>query len=98
MKAIIGQCDLFIGARMHACIGAVSQGVPTACLAYSSKFAGVMQPMGDGAKVLDLRVISISEAKKEIAMLFRNREKLCGDLEERLPTIRKMIYLHMAAL
>ena len=45
-KAVIGQCDFFIGSRMHACIAALSQGVPCVGVAYSMKFAGVFDTVG----------------------------------------------------
>lgn len=35
--------DMFMGARMHACIGAFSSGVPTLLLAYSRKFSGLFK-------------------------------------------------------
>lgn len=54
-KGLIGQCDLFIGARMHACIAAASQDVPTIALAYSDKFAGVLELAGSSTSVVDLR-------------------------------------------
>ncbi|HEY9712985.1 MAG TPA: polysaccharide pyruvyl transferase family protein, partial [Chroococcales cyanobacterium] len=28
IKYVIGQCDFFVGSRMHACIAAISQGIP----------------------------------------------------------------------
>jgi polysaccharide pyruvyl transferase WcaK-like protein len=84
MKTVIGHCDMFIGARMHACIGAVSQAVPAVCLAYSSKFAGVMRPLGDGAKVTDLRVVTIPDVIHEVGIVFVERGKLRGQLEEKL--------------
>lgn len=43
LKAIIGQCQLLVGARTHATIAAMSQGVPTVSLAYSRKASGIMQ-------------------------------------------------------
>lgn len=46
IRSIIAKCDLFIGARMHACIAAASQGVPTIALAYSHKARGVMEMLG----------------------------------------------------
>ena len=33
IKSIIGRCDFFIGSRMHACIAALSQKIPTAAVA-----------------------------------------------------------------
>jgi len=45
-KSVIGQCDLFIGGRMHACIAAVSQSVPTVFLAYGIKHFGMARHVG----------------------------------------------------
>jgi polysaccharide pyruvyl transferase WcaK-like protein len=81
MKSLIGECDLFIGARMHACIGAVSQCVPTICLAYSKKFAGVMKPLGAGARVVDLRQAAIADVIEVITKVFRERKKLRQELQ-----------------
>ena len=46
MKYLIGQCDFFVGSRMHSCIAAVSQCVPAVSIAYSDKFIGVMATLG----------------------------------------------------
>ena len=40
-KSYIAGMDFFAGARMHACIAAVSSGVPVYPLAYSRKFNGL---------------------------------------------------------
>ena len=84
IKALIGQCDVFIGARMHACVAAVSQGVPAVCLAYSGKFAGVMAPLGGAARVVDLREATAGEISEVVREVFRDRVALAGDLRDRL--------------
>ncbi|MBN1866724.1 polysaccharide pyruvyl transferase family protein [Candidatus Sumerlaeota bacterium] len=55
LKWAIGKCDFFIGSRMHACIAALSQGVPCAALAYSGKFRGVFESVASEDTVVDLR-------------------------------------------
>jgi polysaccharide pyruvyl transferase WcaK-like protein len=55
VKWVIGQTDFFIGSRMHACIAALSQGVPAVGLAYSDKFLGVFESVGAGEAIVDLR-------------------------------------------
>lgn len=45
-KAYIARLDFFIGARMHACIAALSSGVPVVPMAYSRKFAGLFGSIG----------------------------------------------------
>lgn len=69
IKGIISNCDYFIGARMHACIAAISQSIPTSCLAYSDKFSGVMGMANVEGTVLDLRQLTNEQCLKQI----RNR-------------------------
>jgi colanic acid/amylovoran biosynthesis protein len=84
IKALIGRCDIFMGARMHACVAAVSQGVPAVCLAYSGKFAGVMAPLGDGARVVDLRTATTEEIISAVHEVLTDRLRLSEDLCIRL--------------
>lgn len=46
VREAIGSSQLVIGARMHACLNALSTGVPTIPLAYSRKFAPLLQSVG----------------------------------------------------
>lgn len=45
-RAHIGASNLVVGARMHACLNALSLGVPALPLAYSRKFAPLMEDLG----------------------------------------------------
>lgn len=45
-KSYISGMDYFVGARMHACIAALSSGVPVMPTAYSRKFKGVFGSIG----------------------------------------------------
>lgn len=72
-KGIIGRCDFFIGSRMHACIAAISQGIPTAAVAYSKKFHGVFEGVGLETMVVDARSVNLDEAVQRIVALFQNR-------------------------
>jgi colanic acid/amylovoran biosynthesis protein len=42
-KGVIGLCDALVGARTHATIASMSQGIPTASIAYSRKAWGIMR-------------------------------------------------------
>lgn len=44
-KSFISSLDFFTGARMHACIGAFSAGVPCVPMAYSRKFVGLFNTL-----------------------------------------------------
>jgi colanic acid/amylovoran biosynthesis protein len=76
IKGIIGLCDFFVGSRMHACIGALSQGIPTIAVAYSKKFLGVFNSIGEGNMVIDARTVDIETALQNICNAFQERECL----------------------
>jgi colanic acid/amylovoran biosynthesis protein len=85
IKYLIGQCDFFMGARMHACIAALSQCVPAVCMAYSRKFAGVMESIGCAELVADLCRQDQAEVVAQIERLFRERERVQKALQEQVP-------------
>lgn len=53
-RSIIAGAELVIGSRMHACLNALSVGVPAIPLAYSRKFAPLMESVG-WTEIFDLR-------------------------------------------
>jgi colanic acid/amylovoran biosynthesis protein len=90
LKGIIGCCDMFIGARMHATIAATSQSIPTIGIAYSHKMKGII---GD-ALGLSQYIIEINklDAKKLILMIddvFSNRKSISGYLDTKIPGIQE---------
>ena len=74
IKGIIGQCDFFIGARMHACIAALSQGIPAVGIAYSKKFLGVFETVGVQNMVVDARKLSTDELVNQCMHHYENRD------------------------
>lgn len=76
LKYVIGKCDFFVGARMHACIAAASQAVPTAVLAYSKKAEGVFGMIGARSLVVDMRESSLEGLLHRVESLFREREEV----------------------
>lgn len=91
IKYIIGQCDFFLGSRMHACIAALSQCVPAVGLAYSRKFAGVLESVGGGSRVLDLREMEKGQILSAIGETLKRREHLRQELEDRMPAIKESV-------
>jgi colanic acid/amylovoran biosynthesis protein len=91
MKYLIGQCDFFIGSRMHACIAALSQGVPAVGLAYSRKFLGVLRSIGVENLVVDLRECGAGKISKLIDDAYLSREKIQSDLADRMPSVRQTV-------
>jgi len=87
-KWVIGRMDFFVGARMHACIAALSQGVPAVGLAYSDKFLGVFESAGVGSVVIDLRKMEQSEVIDKTLSAFERRAALQERLLSRIAGIQ----------
>ena len=89
IKAVIGNCDLFIGARFHAAIAALSQGVPTVCFPYYHKFA-LVEDLGQGAYIspdytLEATLPRVREAwsrRKEIKAGLHEMAAAAGSMAE----------------
>lgn len=91
IKHIIGLCDFFIGSRMHACIAALSQNIPTVSIAYSKKFIGVMQTIGVAELVADPRKLEKEEILGIIDNAFEQRASLRGHLEATMPQVKETV-------
>jgi polysaccharide pyruvyl transferase WcaK-like protein len=74
-KSFIATLDFFVGSRMHACIAAVSAGVPTVALAYSRKFSGLFSSIGYDA-VADCTAESEQEVLDRVFQAFADRRHL----------------------
>ena len=91
IKGIIGLCDFFIGSRMHACIAALSQGVPCAGMAYSMKFAGVFATVGMETWVVDGREATNEQAVAHVLGLYRQRAEVRAGLGQRAEKARTQL-------
>jgi colanic acid/amylovoran biosynthesis protein len=92
IKGVIGLCDFFVGSRMHACIAALSQGIPAVGIAYSKKFRGVFETVGMEDWVIDGRDADAESALRRVLALDQEcdavRPKLKQRVEEAQQTLR----------
>ena len=89
LKGVIGQCDLFIGARMHANIAATSMCVPTLAIAYSHKSYGIMSMLEMEKYVLDFRTMAFDEMTARIDELWVNREGIRMELASNVKVLKE---------
>ena len=90
LKAVIGRCALFIGARTHATIASASMLVPTIAIAYSIKAFGIMEDILDKEKcVCDLTSLSCKDLLSKAEYLIENSEKVVEEMKKRLEKIRE---------
>jgi polysaccharide pyruvyl transferase WcaK-like protein/peptidoglycan/xylan/chitin deacetylase (PgdA/CDA1 family) len=87
IKYVIGNCDFFVGSRMHACIAAMSQCVPTVAVAYSHKFSGVLETVGVPSVVADARKLNLEELLARVGTLYDRRQALRRELEKTMPQV-----------
>jgi len=91
IKNLIGQCDFFIGSRMHSTIASLSQKIPTVGLAYSKKFSGVYQSIGMGDCVLDLRNNAEQEIVSQCLELYKQKDELEQRLRISVPEAQEKV-------
>jgi polysaccharide pyruvyl transferase WcaK-like protein len=91
IKGVIGLCCFFVGSRMHACIAALSQGVPAVGIAYSRKFQGVFETLGMGKWVVDGRTTSGQEAVEQVLRLYWRQDEVRRALAERAKEARRQL-------
>ncbi len=83
LKALIGLCDFFIGSRLHACIAALSQGIPTVALSYSDKFSGVFSSAGIAEMVVDGRTATPEQILARSVEMFERRGEVAPPLRRK---------------
>jgi polysaccharide pyruvyl transferase WcaK-like protein len=91
VKGIIGLCEFFVGSRMHACIGALSQGIPTIGVAYSRKFQGVFESVGVGHLVVDARRGTEQHAIEAIFSAYYRKEQEREIIRERVAAAQTLL-------
>lgn len=92
IKYIVGKCDFFVGARMHACIAALSQGIPTIGIAYSQKFLGVFETVGAGLLVADPRHLTTEQILQVIDDAMGRREEIAMGLRHTMSEVRRELF------
>jgi colanic acid/amylovoran biosynthesis protein len=88
LKGIISRCEIFVGARMHTVMAALSTGVPTLALAYSHKASGIMNDFGMGEWVIDAAEARAAQLGTAMRNLLDRRAELAGHLNERARVAR----------
>ena len=92
IKGIIGRFDFFIGSRMHACIAALSQGIPCVGIAYSRKFEGVFDSVGMHGWVVDGRTSSNFDAIARVLELYHQRDFVREELGRNVQDARECLH------
>ena len=88
-KALIGQCDLFIGMRFHPTIASLSQSIPTLGLSHSPKFAGLHQEVyGHTDYLIPYEDVSLDALTAEFETLQAEQDNIRKKLASRVPELQ----------
>lgn len=86
LKWIISQCTYFIGARTHSTIAALSSGVPTISIAYSTKAKGINWDIFDCDKyVLETPMVSATTLCEKLRRLEKEDQSIRRLLRDKKP-------------
>ena len=89
VKGYIAGMDFFMGARMHATIGAFSSGVPVVPMAYSRKFNGLFIDTLQYPYIADLKTASEAEVTVIVKDAFVKRNELKNTISDRMSNVVK---------
>jgi colanic acid/amylovoran biosynthesis protein len=92
IKGIIGQCDLVIGAKMHANIAALSQSVPAVALASSFKFRGIMAMLGQEEYVC--QDLAVGEVITKVNSAWTRRSQIANELKTGSKAVEELALLN----
>ncbi|TGL35151.1 hypothetical protein EHQ52_11785 [Leptospira koniambonensis] len=90
IKQIISQFNLFVGARMHANIGALSVGTPIIAISYSHKTPGIMKEFGLGDWVHPIETLNMDELYQSILTMYKKKKTISSQItksNERIKSI-----------
>lgn len=95
LKGLIGLCDIFIGARMHATIAATSLCIPTIGIAYSHKMHGIIGKALDLEQyVIDINTLDSDVLKTTIDTVWSNRVAIKQHLKNVVPQVKEKSLLN----
>lgn len=93
LKGVIGQCDLFIGSRMHAVIAALSMHVPAIALGWSHKYAGIMERLGLGQYTCEYSSVTAEELISKVSDAWAKREEIKKQLISKIQREKELALL-----
>lgn len=95
LKGVIKQCHIFMGARMHANIAALSSGVPVLAISYSHKTPGIMQMFRQKEMVAEIEYLDSSMISNKLEKLLTHRDAISTELREALVFVQERAELNV---
>lgn len=95
LKGIIGQCEIFIGARMHSTIASISMEIPTIAISYSNKYYGIIGKMlGYERYIISINDYDVDLTMTRIKDIWNNRYNIKKELKVKIDLIKQSAELN----
>ena len=88
LKGIISCCKMFIGARGHSCILALSSSVPTIAIGHNPKYHGIMKMVKQENYVCKAQQLTYDRLALLISQLWTNQENVKKELQSQAERIQ----------
>lgn len=89
LKGVIGQCDMFIGERLHSVVGAISMGIPSIAILHGNNRNGLIEPVLNIEWICDAKDINFEFLKEKIDSLWFERDEIKEELKIKM---KNMMY------
>jgi polysaccharide pyruvyl transferase WcaK-like protein len=96
-KSYISSLDFLVSGRMHACIAALSSGVPVVPVAYSRKFSGLFGMLGYPS-LIPIGGVSEDDALSYLLDSLERRSELAADATASVTKVGEMLSSYQAEL
>lgn len=84
MRSMIGSSYIFLGSRLHSCIFALLEHVPTTALSYNYKTDGIMNDIGQYHKVRKIETFDINDVASSLNEDFQQHEARTDEVQKSL--------------
>jgi len=98
LKGLIGDMDLFLATRMHACIFATGICTPTCSINYQFKLYEYMKYLGLENNTIDIREITFEKLRGLVDYTYKNRDQIREQLEHKITIASQLIHEQMQKL
>lgn len=88
LRALIGQCDLFVASRFHAMVSSLAMSVPTLVLGWSHKYREVLDQVGQAQWAMSASDVTIESFAERMTDLDASKDQIRSILSTKVPEVR----------
>lgn len=91
LKQALAECEVVISPRYHACVAALSSGVPLLTLGWHYKYGELLDLYGQSRYALPTEICSEERLLATFKDLWRSRDTIRDELAKHIPEVREQV-------